>query len=132
MSFLVDTDICSAYMKGNHDVWQRFMQYRGQLHVSVITEGELFTWALRAKAAPKRLQTLLDLLNDMTVLDVTTEIGRKFGALRAALLDAGQVTPEMDLFIAATALVHNLTLVTHNVQDFTHLAGLTVQDWFNP
>jgi predicted nucleic acid-binding protein len=119
-------------MKGNRHVWQRFMQYRGQLHVSAITVGELFTWALRAKAAPKRLQTLLDLLNDMTVLDVTTEIGRKFGALRAALLDAGQVTPEMDLFIAATALVHNLTLVTHNVQDFAHIPGLRAQDWLNP
>ena len=49
MSFLVDTDICSAYMKGDHHVWQRFMQYRGRLHVSAITVGELFTWALRAK-----------------------------------------------------------------------------------
>jgi predicted nucleic acid-binding protein len=43
MSFLVDTDMCSVYMKGNRDVWQRFMQYRGQLHVSAITVGELFT-----------------------------------------------------------------------------------------
>ena len=67
----------------------------------------------------------------MTVLDVTMEVGRKFGELRAALLDAGQVTPEMDLLIAATALVHNLTLVTHNVQDYTHLPGLAVQDWLS-
>ena len=132
VSFLVDTDICSAYMKGDRHVWQRFMQYRGQLHVSAITVGELFTWALRAKAPPKRLQTLLDLLNDVTVLDVTLDVGRKFGEVRAALLDAGLGTPEMDLLIAATALVHNLTLVTHNVQDFTHIPGLAIQDWLHP
>jgi predicted nucleic acid-binding protein len=132
MSFLLDTDICSAYMKGDHRVWQRFMQYRGQLHVSAVTVGELFTWALRARASPKRLPTLLDLLNDLTVLDVTRDVGRIFGALRAALFDAGQATPDMDLLIAATALVHNLTLVTHNVQDFAHLPGLTVQDWLGP
>jgi tRNA(fMet)-specific endonuclease VapC len=132
VSFLVDTDICSAYMKGDHHVWQRFMQYRGQLHVSAVTVGELFTWALRAKASPKRLPTLLDLLNDLTVLDVTTDVGRTFGALRAAFFDAGQATPDMDLLIAATALVHDLTLVTHNVQDFMHLPGLTVQDWLGP
>jgi predicted nucleic acid-binding protein len=132
MSFLVDTDICSAYMKGDHRVWQRFMQYRGRLHVSAITVGELFTWALRAKAPPKRLQTLLDLLNDVIALDVTTDVGRRFGELRAALLDAGQTTPEMDLFIAATALVDNLILVTHNVQDFINIPGLTIQDWLNP
>jgi predicted nucleic acid-binding protein len=132
MSFLVDTDICSAYMQGNRDVWQRFMQYRGQLHVSAITVGELFTWALRAKAPPKRLQTLLDLLSDMTVLDVTLDVGRKFGEVRAGLLDAGLATPAMDLFIAATALAHNLTLVTHNVQDFVYIPGLRIQDWLNP
>jgi predicted nucleic acid-binding protein len=119
-------------MKGNRHVWQRFMQYRGQLHVSAITVGELFTWALRAKASPKRLQTLLDLLNDVMVLDVTLDVGRKFGEVRAALLDVGLGTPEMDLCIAATALVHNLTLVTHNVQDFAHIPGLTIQDWLHP
>ena len=47
MSFLLDTDICSAYMKGNHQVWQRFMQYSGRLHVSPVTVGELYTWAFR-------------------------------------------------------------------------------------
>ena len=129
MSFLVDTDICSAYMKGNRHVWQRFMQYRGQLHVSAITVGELFTWALRAQASAKRLQTLLDLLNDVTVLDVTLDVGRKFGEVRAALLDAGLGTPEMDLLIAATALVHDLTLVTHNVRDVANVRGLLIQDW---
>jgi predicted nucleic acid-binding protein len=132
VSFLVDTDICSAYMKGNPHVWQRFMQYRGQLHVSAITTGELFTWALRAKAPPKRLQTLLALLSDVTVLDVTLDVGRKFGEVRATLLDAGLATPEMDLFLAATALAHDLTLVTHNVQDFAHIPGLRMQDWLHP
>jgi tRNA(fMet)-specific endonuclease VapC len=132
VSFLVDTDICSAYMKGDRHVWQRFMQYGGRLHVSSITVGELFTWTFRAQSSPKRLQALLDLLNDMTVFDVTTDVSRKFGELRAALLDAGQGTPDMDLLIAATALVHNLTLVTHNVQDFANLPGLNNDDWLKP
>jgi predicted nucleic acid-binding protein len=67
------------------------------------------------KAPPKRLQTLLDLLSDVTVLDVTLDVGRKFGEVRARLLDAGLATPAMDLFIAATAPAHDLTLVTHVV-----------------
>jgi tRNA(fMet)-specific endonuclease VapC len=89
-------------------------------------------WALRARASPRRLQTLGDLLNDVTVLDVTTDVGRKFGELRAKFLDAGQGTPEMDLMIAATALVHNLMLVTHNLQDFANVPGLHVIDWLTP
>lgn len=132
MSFLVDTDTCSAHLKQKGAVTHRFLQHSGRLHVSAVTVGELYTWALRANAPPQRLQSLLDLLNDVTVLDVTVEVGRKFGELRAALFDAGTPAPEMDLLIAATALVHNLTLVTHNVQDFANVPGLSVQDWLAP
>jgi len=75
------------------------------------------------------MQSLLDFLNDMTVLAVTDQVGRKFGQLRAGLLDAGKPAPDMDLLIASTALVHDLTLVTHNVRDFASIANLRVIDW---
>jgi len=129
LSFLLDTDICSAYLKGNHSIWQRFLQYSGRLHVSVITVGELYTWGRRASAPPKRIQALSDLFEAVTVHDVTVDIGRKFGELRAARLDAGQGTHDMDLLIAATAVVQDLRLVTHNVKDFTGIPGLKVDDW---
>jgi predicted nucleic acid-binding protein len=75
------------------------------------------------------MQSLLDLLNEMTVLAVTYEVGRKFGELRAGLFDAGKPASDMDLLIASTALVNDLTLVTHNVQDFANITDLTVVDW---
>jgi len=132
VSFLIDTDTCSAHLKQKGSVTSRFLQYSGRLNVSAITVGELYTWALRANAPPQRLQSLLDLLSDVTVLDVTEVVGRRFGELRAGLFDAGTPAPEMDLLIAATALEHNLTLVTHNVQDFANLPGLTLEDWLTP
>jgi predicted nucleic acid-binding protein len=46
LSFLLDTDICSAYLKGNHSVGNRVLQYGGRLYVSALTAGELYTWAL--------------------------------------------------------------------------------------
>lgn len=78
---------------------------------------------------PNRLNALLDLLRDVTVLTVTADVGQKFGKLRASLLDQGQGTPDLDLLIAATALVHGLTLVTHNVRDYANIPGLSVDDW---
>ncbi len=48
MSFLLDTDMCSAYLKGNRSVQNRFLQYGGQLHVSMITVGELFSLISRS------------------------------------------------------------------------------------
>lgn len=132
MSFLLDTDTCSAHLRQKGQLASRFLQYTGRLHVSTVTVGELYTWALRANAPPHRLQFLMDFLSDMIVLDVTEVVGRKFGELRAALFDAGKPAPEMDLLIAATAIVHGLTLVTHNVKDFVNVPGLTIQDWLTP
>ena len=43
MSLLLDTDTCSAYLKGDHRVGNRFMQYGGRLHISAVTAAELFT-----------------------------------------------------------------------------------------
>jgi predicted nucleic acid-binding protein len=38
----------------------------------------------------------------------------------------------MDLFIAATALIHGLTLVTHNARHFQNVPDLAVADWLAP
>ncbi len=132
MSFLLDTDTCSFHLKQRGSLTHKFIQHMGRLHVSVITIGELYTWASRAKAPPRRLQSFEDLLNDMQILEVTELVARRFGEIRAGLLDTGAATPEMDLLIAATALVHNLTLVTHNVQDFVNVPGLVIDDWLVP
>ena len=132
MSFLLDTDICSAYVKTNRLVQNRFAQYGGRLHISTVTLGELFTWAKRAKAPAKRLQGVLDMLNEVQVLPVDDVVAQQFGDIRAARLDGGLAAPPMDMMNAATALVHNLTMVTHNVQDYANISGLNVVDWMVP
>jgi predicted nucleic acid-binding protein len=132
MSFLIDTDTCSAYVKGVRPVLNRFSQYGGGLHISPVTLGELLTWALRAQAPPRRRQEVEDLIKLVTVLDVTADVGRKFGEVRAALFDAGTPAPDLDLLNAAVALVHNLTMVTHNTVDYLNVRGLRLDDWLVP
>ena len=132
MSFLVDTDTCSAYVKGVRTVVNRFSQYGGRLYMSVVTLGELLTWALRAKAPPRRLQDVEDLANQVAVLDITPDVARKFGEVRATLLDAGTPAPDMDLLNASTALVHNLIVVTQNTRDYANIPGLHLDDWLVP
>jgi tRNA(fMet)-specific endonuclease VapC len=132
MSFVVDTDTCSAYIKGHPLVNNRFIQYSGRLYLSIVTLGELTIWARRAQASPKRAQEVEDLLKIVTPLDATVDVARKFGETQAALLDVGQHAPELDLLIAATALVHGYTVVTHNTQDYAMIPGLTLMDWLVP
>lgn len=129
MSFLVDTDICSAYLKQPGRLAAKFLQYQGRLHVSVVTVAELRTWVLRKQTAVARRQDLNDFLQVGTVLDVTHDMAEHCARIRARQLDAGTPAPRLDLFIAATALVHQLTVVTHNTRHFSAIEGLLVEDW---
>ncbi len=132
MSFLLDTDVCSAYLKGNNAVANRFIQYGGRLHLSAVSLGELYTWALRANAAPSRLHNVVSMLSLVRLLDVNQDIARRFGEVDAYLLDRGLVVPDIDLLNGAVALFHNLTMVTHNVSDYASIPGLTLDDWLAP
>lgn len=131
MSFLLDSDICSAHLKDSPALTTKLIQHSGRIYVSTVTVGELYTWVKRSAASAQRLRSLADFLNDTVVLDLTRPVAEKFGEIRAALLDAGRPAPDMDLLIAATALVHGLTLVTHNQQDFTHVPNLLLDDWLS-
>lgn len=132
MSFLVDTDTCSAYVKGVRPVVNRFAQYAGRLSISAVTLGELLTWALRARTSPRRRQEIEDFANHITVLEITAEVGRKFAEVRAILFDAGTPAPDSDLLNGAVALIHNLTMVTHNTADYLNIPGLRLDDWLVP
>jgi tRNA(fMet)-specific endonuclease VapC len=129
MSFLVDTDIVSAHLRSGGELTSRFLQYTGGLNLSVISLGELFTWTLRKNTPTRHHEALLNLLEEFHVLDVTADVVQVFGAVRADLRDQGIAVFEMDMLIAATALLHDLTLVTHNARHFEKIPGLRLVDW---
>jgi len=129
MSFLLDTDICSAYLKANHAVQMRFFQYGGRLYVSTITLGELWAWAGRAHAPARRQYELTAMLQGLQLLSVDEPVARKFGAVRAWQLDKGLRSPGLDFLNGVTALTHDLTLVTHNTSDYANIPHLRLADW---
>jgi predicted nucleic acid-binding protein len=131
MSYLIDTDIVSAHLKYAGKLTSRFLQYSGRLHLSVLTLGELMSWTLRKNSAPKYQEELVYFLADVQLLDVTPEIAQIFGSLRAQLMDQGIVVSSIDMLIAATALYHDFTLVTHNVRHFEKIPGLNIVDWLD-
>jgi tRNA(fMet)-specific endonuclease VapC len=133
MSFLLDTDICSTHLKRPAGLMHRFVQYSGRLHLSTIALGELYVWAFhRQDPAPIIRRIENDLLADVIVLDYDSECARTFGQTRAQLFPQGISVPTTDLMIASVALVHDLTLVTHNTSDYRNIPGLRVEDWLTP
>lgn len=133
MSFLLDTNICSAFLKNPRGLTHRFVQHSGRLHISSIILGELFTWAYRRPDPAPALQAIADdLLPHLTELVFDRPCADQFGRVHASLLRQGHPVNASDMQIAATALAHNLTLVTHNTRDFQHIPGLRLDDWLLP
>jgi predicted nucleic acid-binding protein len=132
MSFLLDSDICSAHLRRPSGFAHRFFQHAGRLFISSVNLGELHAWAHHLRDPQPVLAKISDLLIDVQVLSFDAACGEEFGRLRGTLLKQGISVPTADLMIAATALVHDLTLITHNTADFRHIPGLRLDDWLLP
>ena len=87
--------------------------------ISIISKIEL----LGFNGTTAAMELTEDFVNISTLLDVSPEVVDKTIELRR------QYKIKLpDAIIAATALVHNLTLISRNFDDFKRIAGLTVLD----
>jgi tRNA(fMet)-specific endonuclease VapC len=111
----------------------RFVQHSGRLFMPTIVVAELYTWAYQRRNPNTLLRSIRDdLLTEVDVLAFDLHCAMRFGEVRGALLQRGISVSRMDLMIASVALVHDLTLVTHNTADYQHVPGLRLDDWIGP
>jgi tRNA(fMet)-specific endonuclease VapC len=129
MNFLLDTDTCSAHMRRPAQLAHRFVQHIGQLAISSVTLAELYAGAYKHTQVDRLLALIADLRQEVQVIDFDAACADKFGQVRGTLSQRGISVPTADLMIASAALVHNLTLVTHNVADYRNVPGLRIDDW---
>src|SRR5579871_1725828 len=132
MNFLLDTDTCSAHMRYASKLAHRFIQYTGQLGISSVTLAELYAGAYKHSQTGRLLALVTSLRQEVRVIDFDSTCAERFGQVRGPLLKQGISVPTIDLMIASTALVHNVTLVTHNTADYKDVPGLRLDDWLKP
>jgi tRNA(fMet)-specific endonuclease VapC len=132
MTHLLDTNICSAHIRRPAGLAHRFFQYAGGIAIPTLVLAELLAGAYKRTNPAKLLTPINDLLTDVTVLDFDSACAQQYGKVQGALLQRKIKVPVTDLMIAAVALVHDLTLVTHNTADFQHVPGLRLEVWLIP
>ena len=127
LTYLVDTDwVIDAYIGTPASVRVLDRLSDDGLGVSIISSGELFEGAFGFPDPQARLAQFRVLLNRFTTIPLSDPIMEVFARTRARLRRSGQLIPDMDLLIAATALNHDLTLVTRNRRHFDRIPDLTL------
>ena len=96
------------------------------LAVSIIAVAEVYEGAFATPAPEETLANFREFLQGYSHLPVSDAIAARFARLRAALRRQGQMIPDMDLLIAATALEEDLTLLTRNVRHFARVPHLRI------
>lgn len=135
MSYLLDTNVlCElARVRPSDKVLDWFQRTPDTaLHLSVLSLGEVRRGVERLAAGPRRERLRVWLERDLParfaerLLPVTAEVADRWGRL---LAEAGRPAPAVDSLLAATALYHDLRLVTRNERDFRFPGLVVVNPW---
>lgn len=116
--WLIDTNIISELCRRQPDpgvlAWASGIS---EFRVSAISVEEI-AYGLAWHPNPRIQDWISGFFTRHAALPVTQEIARRAGELRGRLAAQGSPRSQADMLIAATALVHNHTLVTRNSRDF--------------
>lgn len=130
--YLVDTNVVSEARRGTPEAvaWLRSQDPLG-VYLSVITLGEIMRGiALKQKSDQRAAAHLAEWLRKLRhdhaerILPITDQVAVEWGRV-AALRPRG----DADGLIAATAIVHDLIVVTRNVSDFSDTGVSVINPW---
>lgn len=135
MSYLLDTNICIYLFKDHPGLLQRIeLTGLDVCFLSEITIAELL-FGIENSAPDRRennrskLDSLLVAFSGRILL-----IGKGipiYASQKTSLRKSGRTVSEFDLLIGATALAHNLTLVTRNTRDFVNMDKIRLENWID-
>lgn len=131
MQYLLDTNIVIFVLKDQSGkaAARLAQESPGEAGICAVVEAELYHGATKYGAPDRRRIALDGFLAPYRSLAFDSACVPNYARIRDELERAGQMIGGNDLLIAAIALTHDLTLVTHNGGEFKRVPGLRVEDW---
>ncbi len=128
LSYLVDTDWAINHLNGQPRTRQRLEELAASgLAFSTISLAEAYEGIYYSNDPEGNEKALAEFLHNVTVLVIDEGTSRLFGKERGRLRTEGKRVSDFDLMIGATALQHDLTLLTNNLRHFESIAGLQIE-----
>lgn len=131
MDYLLDTNICIHYFKGQFEL-KRKIESIGfhRFAISEITFAELICGAEKSQNISKNLIVVENFSDRIDIIPIFESI-RIYGKEKARLKVKGTIISDLDLFIGATAIINNMTLATRNVREFMRMSNLRIENWID-
>jgi tRNA(fMet)-specific endonuclease VapC len=124
---LLDTNIVIALFKGDEDVRDQIAA-SSEVFVPAIAIGELNYGARHSAHVEKNLSQVREFAASSAVLACDMTTAEHYGQIKNELKMKGQPLPENDVWIAAIARQHSLTVVTRD-QHFKEIEELLLEEW---
>ena len=130
--YLLDTNICIFLIRNKLSrLKERLLKCNPeQVFLSSITVAELEYGASKSKDREKNREALLNFCADFgNIIDFSNADAEAYGIIRTYLERIGRPIGPYDMQIAAQAMTRNLTVVTHNYDEFSRVPLIKVEDW---
>ena len=129
--YLLDTNACIHLLTGRSRRLARRLREQKQSEIALCStvKAELVYGARRSRELARNARLLRRFFEPFVSFPFDDRCAETYGYLRSELERAGNPIGPNDLFIAATALANDLTLVTHNQREFSRVVGLETEDW---
>lgn len=125
--YLLDTNVAIAILEREIDL-ESLRSDGHEMFLSSTVLGELFFGAEKSQRLEENLTRIRFLASRCPVLPCDEETARQYGAVKVLLQRKGRPIPENDIWIAASARQHGLTLVTRDGH-FEYIENLAFEAW---
>jgi len=131
MRYMLDTDTASYAIKGGHpDLDRRLASVPPEdLCISSVTRAELLYGVRRKPGAQRLARVVGQFLAIVNSLAWDDDAADRFAVIAAELDTSGKRIGTFDTMISAHALATNCIAVTNNVEHFSRVSGLSLQNW---
>ena len=130
MAYLIDTDIIIFALRGDKTVLAKFEENKNiPISISMITYAELVFGAKRSQNERTNMLKVNRIREIYPVEELNIGIMELFADIKANMYSKAKRIEDMDLFIAATAIYNDLTLVTNNTKHFKNIPLLKLENW---
>ena len=130
--FYLDTNTCIYFLNGRSEKIKNniLTTLPTQIAIPAIVKAELLLSAYKSKSKEKTLENIEKFLHPFEIIPFEDQMSYDYADIRSQLEKKGKVIGPNDLLIASITRFHDAILITNNVDEFSRIPNLKIENWY--